>query len=77
MNVICEKSEMFVLMWQIRFNIFCVTVFLQNIGMHLNIDKLVNKNRDYYNVINSLNHREKPYLSIKMIAKIQKLQKHK
>ena len=45
--------------------------------MHLNIDKLVNKNRDYYNVINSLNHREKPYFSIKMIAKIQKIQKHK
>ena len=33
--------------------------------MHLNIDKLVNKNRDYYNLINSLSHREKPYFSIK------------
>lgn len=55
---------MFVLMWKIKFNIFCVT-FLQNIGMHLNIDKLVNKNRDYYNLINSLNRRGKPYLSIK------------
>ena len=39
--------------------------FLQNIGMHLNIDKLVNKNRDYCNLINFLSRREKPYLSIK------------